>query len=100
MTETAALTRFEVIFDVEARNTAKFRNEITVHLRGQHPATVELPTDEGPGHGGDGTAPYPLRQRADRLRHDAAAGLFAASRYPADDDRDRYPLALGSASAQ
>jgi len=57
MTETAALTRFEVIFDVEARNTAKFRNEITVHLRGQHPATVELPTDEGPDTAATGRRP-------------------------------------------
>jgi hypothetical protein len=67
MTETAARTQFDVIFDVEARNTAKFRNDITVHLRGQHPVTVELPSDEGPKHGGDGTAPYPLAYLASAL---------------------------------
>jgi uncharacterized OsmC-like protein len=67
MAETAPLTRFEVTFDVEARNTAKFRNDITVHLRGSHPASVELPTDEGPYHGGDGTAPYPLAYFASAL---------------------------------
>ena len=60
-------TRFEVIFDAEGRNTAKFRNEIRVHKRLSHPVTVELPTDEGPGHGGDGTAPYPLAYFASGL---------------------------------
>ncbi len=60
-------TRFEVIFDAEGRNTAKFRNEITVHKRLSHPVSVELPTDEGPGHGGDGTAPYPLAYFASAL---------------------------------
>jgi uncharacterized OsmC-like protein len=53
-------TRFEVIFDAAGRNTAKFRNDIIVHKRLSNPVSVELPTDEGPGHGGDGTAPYPL----------------------------------------
>jgi hypothetical protein len=51
-------TRFEVIFDAEGRNTAKFRNEIAVHKRFSHPVTVELPTDEGPAHGGE--APLPI----------------------------------------
>src|SRR5260370_23566640 len=67
MAETAPLSRFEVTFDVEGRNDAKFRNDITVHLRGPHPASVELPTDEGPYHGGDVTAPYPLAYFASRL---------------------------------
>lgn len=53
-------SRFEVIFEAEGRNTAKFRNDVTVHMRGRHPRTDFLPTDEGPLHGGDGTAPYPL----------------------------------------
>ena len=53
-------TRFGVVFEAEGRNTAKFRNDIVVHKRFRHPVSVELPTDEGPGHGGDGTAPYPL----------------------------------------
>jgi len=67
MAETGPLSRFEVTFDVEGRNDAKFRNDITVHLRGPHPASVELPTDEGPYHGGDGTAPYPLAYFASGL---------------------------------
>lgn len=67
MADTTPASRFEVVFEAEARNTAKFRNDITVHLRGAHPATVELPTDEGPGHGGDGTAPYPLAYFASAL---------------------------------
>jgi uncharacterized OsmC-like protein len=80
MTETAPLTRFEVTFEVEARNTAKFRNDITVHLRSQHPATVELPTDEGPYHGGDGTAPYPLAYFASALTACVMTQLRAFSR--------------------
>jgi uncharacterized OsmC-like protein len=80
MTETTATTRFDVIFDVEARNTAKFRNDITVHLRGQHPVTVELPTDEGPKHGGDGTAPYPLAYFASALTACIMTQLRAFSR--------------------
>jgi uncharacterized OsmC-like protein len=79
-TETAALTRFDVIFDVEARNTAKFHNDITVHLRGPHPATVELPTDEGPKQGGDGTAPYPLAYFASALTACIMTQLRAFSR--------------------
>jgi uncharacterized OsmC-like protein len=67
MAETPPLSRFDVRFDVEGRNDAKFRNDITVHLRGPHPASVELPTDEGPYHGGDGTAPYPLAYFASAL---------------------------------
>jgi uncharacterized OsmC-like protein len=80
MTGTAALTRFDVIFDVEARNTAKFRNDITVHLRGQHPVTVELPSDEGPKHGGDGTAPSPLAYFASALAACIMTQLRAFSR--------------------
>jgi uncharacterized OsmC-like protein len=51
---------FDVVFEAEGRNTAKFRNDIAVHMRGASPVSVDLPTDEGPHHGGDGTAPYPL----------------------------------------
>src|SRR3712207_2875152 len=60
MSDHGSLARFDVVFEAEGRNEAKFRNDITVHLRGAHPVSVELPTDEGPYHGGDGTAPYPL----------------------------------------
>ena len=67
MAESAPLTRFEVVFEAEGLNIAKFRNDITVRLRGSHPASVELPTDEGEYHGGDGTAPYPLAYFASAL---------------------------------
>ncbi|MBI3435530.1 MAG: OsmC family protein [Proteobacteria bacterium] len=60
MSDTGALSRFDVIFDVEGTNKAKFRNDMKVHLRGTHAVSVELATDEGGVHGGDGTAPYPL----------------------------------------
>lgn len=73
-------TRFEVIFDAEGRNTAKFRNEIMVHMRGPHPVSVELPTDEGPYHGGDGTAPYPLAYFAAGLAACVMTQLRAFSR--------------------
>src|SRR5919197_4104573 len=73
-------TRFEVIFDAEGRNTAKFRNEVTVHKRLSHPVTVELPTDEGPKHGGDGTAPYPLAYFASALTACIMTQLRAFSR--------------------
>lgn len=60
MVESDKMTRFEVIFDAEGTNASKFRNDVTVHLRGPHAVSYELPTDEGGIHGGDGTAPYPL----------------------------------------
>jgi uncharacterized OsmC-like protein len=75
-----AAVRFEVIFDVEGRNAAKFRNEIVVHKRLAHPVSVELPTDEGPGHGGDGTAPYPLAYFASGLTACLMTQLRAFSR--------------------
>jgi uncharacterized OsmC-like protein len=51
---------FEVVFDAEGVNNAKFRNDVNVHLRGAYAVSYELPTDEGGIHGGDGSAPYPL----------------------------------------
>lgn len=80
MTETAPTSRFDVTFEVEARNDAKFRNDITVHLRGPHPVSVDLPTDEGPYHGGDGTAPYPLAYFASALTACIMTQLRAFSR--------------------
>ena len=74
------IRRFEVIFDAEGRNTAKFRNDITVHKRLSHPVSVSLPTDEGPGHGGDGTAPYPLAYFASGLTACIMTQLRAFSR--------------------
>ena len=60
MTDAKPKTRFDVIFEAEGHNRAKFRNDVTVQMRGAAPRTDFLPTDEGPLHGGDGTAPYPL----------------------------------------
>jgi uncharacterized OsmC-like protein len=60
-------TRFDVVFEAEGRNDAKFRNNIQVFLRGAHPASCQLPTDEGRLHGGDGSAPYPLAYFASAL---------------------------------
>jgi uncharacterized OsmC-like protein len=60
VTDTTTKSRFEVIFDAEGVNDAKFRNNVRVHLRGPYAASYDLPTDEGGIHGGDGTAPYPL----------------------------------------
>lgn len=67
MSEVGAAARFDVIFEAEGTNAHKFRNDIKVHKHPPHPATVELPTDEGPKHGGDGTAPYPLAYFASGL---------------------------------
>src|SRR5271166_3666961 len=94
-------TRFEVIFDVEGRNTAKFRNEITVHKRLSHPVSVELPTDEGPGawwrrHGSLSIGL--LRGRADRLRHDPAARLLSAPRNSAHRVLGQHAMPLGGAA--
>ena len=56
-----AVIRGDVIFEAEGRNGGGFRNEVTVRRPNGLPGEVyELPTDEGPGHGGGGTAPYPL----------------------------------------
>ncbi len=60
MSTDSSKNRFEVIFDAEGFNKAKFRNDVAVHLRGPYAVSYELPTDEGGIHGGDGTAPYPL----------------------------------------
>lgn|SRR5487761_118488 len=60
MADANDIKRFEVIFDAEGVNKSRFRNDVTVHLRGPYAVTYELPTDEGGIHGGDGTAPYPL----------------------------------------
>ncbi|MBY0333252.1 MAG: OsmC family protein [Acetobacteraceae bacterium] len=57
----AATIRGDVIFDAAGRNTGGFRNEVTVSRPNGLPGEVyELPTDEGPGHGGNSSAPYPL----------------------------------------
>jgi uncharacterized OsmC-like protein len=60
MSQLLTKSRFDVIFEAEGVNRAKFRNDVKVHLRGPHAVSYDLPTDEGGIHGGDATAPYPL----------------------------------------
>lgn len=50
---------FDIIFTSTGTSTGKMRNDIKVHFEtmDEH---FELATDEGPFHGGDGTAPPPL----------------------------------------
>ncbi len=58
MTEQATKT-FEVIFEGTGRSSGKMRNDISVEWP-MMKESFELATDEGPFHGGDGTAPPPL----------------------------------------
>ena len=50
---------FEVIFEGVGRASGKMRNDISVTWP-MMKESFELATDEGPFHGGDGTAPPPL----------------------------------------
>lgn len=50
---------FDVIFEGVGRSTGKMRNDISVEWP-MMKEKFELATDEGPFHGGDGTAPPPL----------------------------------------
>lgn len=50
---------FDVIFEGVGRSSGKMRNDISVEWPMMKEA-FELATDEGPFHGGDGTAPPPL----------------------------------------
>ena len=50
---------FEVIFEGVGRASGKMRNDISVEWP-MMKERFELATDEGPFHGGDGTAPPPL----------------------------------------
>jgi Predicted redox protein, regulator of disulfide bond formation len=50
---------FEVIFTGTGKATGKMRNDISVEWP-MMKESFELATDEGPFHGGDGTAPPPL----------------------------------------
>lgn len=58
MTEQATKT-FDVIFEGKGVATGKMRNDIAVEWP-MMKEKFELATDEGPFHGGDGTAPPPL----------------------------------------
>ena len=51
--------RFEVIFEGVGRASGKMRNDISVTWPTMK-ESFDLATDEGPFHGGDGTAPPPL----------------------------------------
>ena len=51
--------RFDVIFEGVGRSNGKMRNDISVEWP-MMKESFELATDEGPFHGGDGTAPPPL----------------------------------------
>ena len=51
--------RFDVIFEGTGTSTGKMRNDISVDFTTMK-ETFTLATDEGPFHGGDGTAPPPL----------------------------------------
>jgi len=51
--------RFEVVFHGTGRSSGKMRNDISVEWP-MMKESFELATDEGPFHGGDGTAPPPL----------------------------------------
>ena len=50
---------FDVIFEGVGRSSGKMRNDISVEWP-MMKERFELATDEGPFHGGDGTAPPPL----------------------------------------
>lgn len=50
---------FDVIFEGVGRSSGKMRNDISVSWP-MMKESFELATDEGPFHGGDGTAPPPL----------------------------------------
>src|SRR5919106_1377184 len=80
MSVTANTDVFDVVFEAEGRNAAKYRNDITVHMRGAAPVSVDLPTDEGAYHGGEGTAPYPLAYFASGLTACIMTQLRAFSR--------------------
>ena len=51
--------RFDVVFEGHGRSSGKMRNDISVEWP-MMKERFELATDEGPFHGGDGTAPPPL----------------------------------------
>ncbi|MBT8426113.1 MAG: OsmC family protein [Silicimonas sp.] len=51
--------RFDVVFEGVGRSSGKMRNDISVEWPMMN-ERFDLATDEGPFHGGDGTAPPPL----------------------------------------
>ncbi len=59
MADLANMKEALVQFNCHGQATGKMRNDITVNFDTMK-ETYELATDEGPFHGGDGTAPPPL----------------------------------------
>lgn len=55
----AEAKRIDIVFEGSGRTTGKMRNDIKVDWPAQG-ESFDLATDEGPFHGGDGTAPPPL----------------------------------------
>ena len=53
------LKRFDIVFEGVGKASGKMRNDISVDFKSMG-ERYELATDEGPFHGGDGTAPPPL----------------------------------------
>lgn len=56
---TGDVKTFEIVFEGRGAASGKMRNDIQVNWPAQG-ESFELATDEGPFHGGDGTAPPPL----------------------------------------
>ena len=52
--------RMQVQFDCRGTATGKMRNDLAVSMVQPLQESFEMATDEGPFHGGDGTAPPPL----------------------------------------
>lgn len=59
MSDEAVLKTFDIVFEGNGRSSGKMRNDISVSWPAMK-ESFELATDEGPFHGGDGTAPPPL----------------------------------------
>lgn len=61
MADEGKVKTFKVVFEVEAKAVGKMRSEIRGKMTSPYTDEVfEMATDEGPGHGGDMTAPPPL----------------------------------------
>ena len=50
---------FDIVFEGKGTTAGKMRNDVAVHFVTMD-ESFDLATDEGPFHGGDGTAPPPL----------------------------------------
>lgn len=59
MSDAPAPKTIDIVFEGSGRSSGKMRNDISVSWPAMK-ESFELATDEGPFHGGDGTAPPPL----------------------------------------